>query len=514
MLPKPLTKLALAVFFSMLFFTWSISVFAVGVRPLVIDVDCKPGDKKSFELILTPANTQEIINLSLYQPVQLTTGGLTYQLADPQTYRAIQWVKLEKDTVTIPPGEETKVKGTVSVPFDAGGSHTVVVMVEPKAEEVTTGIGFRVRYAVRININVERPGLRAKADVTELSINEDDKGMSTIKAVLKNPSPLYYDASAEVTIRDEGRRLVERVPLKTQLAWQSNHDTTRVYPGAEVWLIGSMNEPLVPGKYEMRLFLRYADGLQIIQTKEFTVDQSAAKAAPLVKSVKVTPDSIEENIKPGGVASKVIQIDNRTGDQYQVKLAPRDIESQYSHSLFSTFDVQLRGDSEFDLEAHRSGRVIFTFKAPRDLQPGGYYGILDVGVFANDELVERHEVDLSFVADGKFDYQAEILGVSYELYNNELLFSVDVRNQSEIHFAPKGTLYLKNQQGEVVKTVQLKLQEGTDNILPQRVGRLVATTTDVKPGEYTADIRVIYESAEIGMAEKALTIEPAGGVTP
>ncbi|MDI9485693.1 MAG: hypothetical protein QM372_09545, partial [Bacillota bacterium] len=138
----------------------SLHADAVGVRPMILDLDLKPGETVPFEIILTPGQGEEVIDLSLYQPVQLLTGALAYQQPEHEAFSAVGWVTLDKDQVSVYPGEETKVTGTVQVPFSAGGSHTVVIMVEPQTPTAQQGITFQVRYAVRLNIRVERPGLR------------------------------------------------------------------------------------------------------------------------------------------------------------------------------------------------------------------------------------------------------------------------------------------------------------------------------------------------------------------
>ncbi|MFW5972320.1 MAG: hypothetical protein ACOCRL_02410, partial [Bacillota bacterium] len=189
-------------------FAVSLYAEAVGVRPLVIDVDMFPGDTKDFEINLTPSDNDEIINLSFYQPVQLGTGSLTYQEADPEVFQPVNWVNLEENRVELPAGENRTVRGTVSVPFDAGASHTVVIMVEPETEAAQEGVSFKVRYAVRLNINIERSGLRPSGEVDNFEFSFDEQGVPTVNSLFRNTSALHYDVSAEATIRDERGSLV------------------------------------------------------------------------------------------------------------------------------------------------------------------------------------------------------------------------------------------------------------------------------------------------------------------
>src|SRR5690554_4312743 len=92
-----ITGLIIAVL--ILFFIFSGQVLAVGLRPLVIDLDLKPGAVEDFEIILSPEETRTLINVSLYQPVQLLNGGLVFEEGDPMNSPALGWVELEKDKI-------------------------------------------------------------------------------------------------------------------------------------------------------------------------------------------------------------------------------------------------------------------------------------------------------------------------------------------------------------------------------------------------------------------------------
>lgn len=483
-------------------------VSAIGVRPLVIDIDLFPGDSAVFELVLTPEAVQQVVDLNLFQPMQLITGGLGYQKVDPETYPVIKWIEMERARVVLSPGEETKVRGHVGVPYDAGGSYMVVVMVEPVTEEAASGISLRVRYAVRININVERPGLRPRAEVAEFDLLSDDDKRPVLTTLLRNSSPLDYLAAGEVTIRDRNRRLIERVTLRTEAAQQAGRDETRIYPGAEVLFQGQVTEPLPPGEYDLRLFLRYADGKQVIKSKRVTVKEG--DFAQRITHLKLQPETIAVNLRPGAAASQVIQMQNRTDKPLVIKLGARDIASEYPQSVFSSLDVQLRGQGELTLEPHRQDRNVFIFRSTKDLEPGGYYGYLDVYAYSEEEeLLETYPIPISVLVGEGWENRAEVLNVDYDYYEGEYLFSVDVKNLSKAHIAPTGTLYLKDDQGVIKRTLRLELLEGVDSILPQRAERLVASVRDVlEHGEYTADIRILDGDVEIGARELPLVIQP------
>ena len=61
-----------------LLFCFSGDVLAIGLRPLVIEMDLEPGAVKDFAILLSPEETKTLINASLYQPLQQLDGGLVF----------------------------------------------------------------------------------------------------------------------------------------------------------------------------------------------------------------------------------------------------------------------------------------------------------------------------------------------------------------------------------------------------------------------------------------------------
>lgn len=484
----------------------SIPALAVGVQPLVVDLNLRPGDRETFELILSPTDTQQIVNLTLYQPVQLITGGLTYQEGDADIYPAIDWIEPDSTQVVVPPREETKVTGHVEVPFDAAGHHTVVVMVEPQPDEAAAGITFRVRYAVRINLLIERPGLRPRAEIASFELLKDEEGSPTIEMLFRNPTPLQYDAAAEVTIHDESRRLIQRVPLLTAAAQQSGRESTRIYPGAEVLYAGVVTEPLFPGNYDMRLFVRYADGMQVIQNESIAIASGEFVQSERGNRLRIQPEKVDIAIRAGGVASQVVQIENRMRETYDLQYSARDVLPEYSRSIFGAMDIQLRAQ-DVQLGDRRTARAVITARSDRNIAPGGYYGYLDVNLLQNNEPVESYTIPIHAVVEGQIEYVADILSIHTEELDDEQLYTVDIRNMSAAHISPHGTLYIKNaESGVIQETIQLSLQEGLDAILPELSGLMVGTAPALKPGEYTAEISVTHGNKAIGTEEFSLTI--------
>ena len=246
-------------------FFLSCSAEAVGVRPLTVDMFLEQGETEEFTLELTPSDAEELVELNLHYPHQDLSGSLSYEVGDPDEHEVINWIDMP-DEVTVPPGEEVEVTGEVNVPFDAEGSHTAVIMVEPVVED-EEGITLQVRYAVRVNIHVDAPGLREDAELLDFDLEADEEDQPLLTAHMENPSQLMYDAAGEVTVRDEDRQLIERVTIETP----GGGEETTIYPGAEVLFEGNITEPLAAGQYDLQAFIYYGDGRQIIERKTVEV---------------------------------------------------------------------------------------------------------------------------------------------------------------------------------------------------------------------------------------------------
>ena len=487
--------------------SFSSSLGAIGVQPLVLDLEMNRGETKEFELKLTPEQNQATVALNLYYPRQQQTGNLSYEEGDLEEHAVLKWLELPEE-VAVPPGEETTVDVEVTAPHDAKGTHTAIIMAEPVVEEAEQGITFRVRYAVRVNIHVDAPGLMKKAEVTnfELTANEEDRPL--IQANIKNSSSLSYNAAGEVTIRDKNRNLIERIPIRSQYAAQGGRDETTIYPGSEVIFSGNVTEPLPEGTYDMQLYLYYADGRQVIKRKTIEVRDQFIDPENL-EYIEVKPEIISEELRRGGAHTEAINIRNRMGDPLNIKIGTKKISSEYEHSLLNKFKLELRGDQQFKLEGRRSQRPVLIARAPREnIEDGGYYDTLQIGVFdpETEEKLQVKEIPMQFVVGEDYEYNGEVQGITAQRMENEVLLSTPVLNTGDIHFSPQARVYLI-QEEEIKHTLFLEMAEEEDMILPERKGILSTYAQDIEPGEYTAEVTLRHEGEEISVEKFDLKVE-------
>ena len=469
------------------------NVAAVGVRPLVIDLEMRPGETQDFELVLSPAAEEETIDIVLYEPVQLLSGGLNYQVPDRLTFSPLSWVTLDSDQVVVYPGSEAKVKGSVTVPFSVGGSHTVILMVEPRIPPAEQGVSVQVRYAVRLNIRVDRPGLRQMADLEYFGIETTESGAPFVRALINNSSAWDYLVSGEVTIRDQERRLVERVVLKSPVAVTAGREATLLYPGAQVEFFGDITRPLNPGEYGLQVFFRYGDSGQILQRDVLTVDEGDFVFPGLdeLGAFLVSPLTVEHELRAGVRKSQIFEFENLLGDPLRIELSLADVMPDYEYSALDWFE--LRGAQEFVLPARAKGRLAMTIAVPRDQADGGYYGRVQFRAFSTktDELLSEILVPVGVVVGTDYGLDARIRSVSTASIEGEgTYFSIDLENSGDVSFLPVVEAVLTDEDGNYVRHLNLRPAEEAGPLLPLESLQLGTFGPDLEGGIYSLEIAV------------------------
>lgn len=484
-------------------------VQAIAVEPMVLDFPGRPGEQYQFELTISPENEQRVIYLSLYHPTQALDGTVFFTEGDASVYPAIDWVRLERERIVVSPGQPVKVEGTITVPFSAGGSHSVIVMVEPVVEDAEEGVTIIVRYAARVTINVERPGLRSDLKILSTDIIPDEEGKPLLVVHVENPSAFRFPISGESTIRDENRRLVDRVTLKTLSAWESGHDSFAIYPETEVLLVAPINAPLYGGKFYVQNFISYDNAKQVIKGEEFMVEEG--QFVNLWDSpILVEPEHMESEIQLGGAATHILQFENYLDEPFHVFIDVDDVVTDYEYSVFDHLELEFRGEQQFTLQPRARGRNVLLVRAPRDATPGGYYGNVNLHVFSMDEeYLDTHTVPLSVLVGREWLRSATPNSLVVEKGDEEYLFSSAIVNTGNVHLALHGTLELRNEDEDTLYAFSLNMAGEQERLLPDATGFLVANVSDdhLLPGEYLATVVVHEGQDQVGIGEFTLIIE-------
>jgi hypothetical protein len=487
------------------------AIFAVGVQPLLLELTAKPGDTVPFQMQLVPDAKPEKIILKLYKAIQQPNGDYAYEVPEPGSFPALDWFSIPAEIVTTP-GKPSLVKGSVKVPLDAGGTHTVTVMVEPsEPEEKKTGMLFSVRYAIRIHLRVERPGLRPRAEVTMFDMVRSKAGEPMLKVQARNTSQLDYLTSAMITIRDSRKKLRERVELRPELGWSFNYNEWRLLPDSELMYTGSPKEALLPGQYELRLFYRYGNSGQILVTKQLNIKEGDyTYPASKLKFLKVNPTELDFTGKPGTSSMKAVKYENRFNTPVSVMVETADIETDYPYSIRNNTSLEIKGETQFTLEPGRIATNILAVKFPRDGKVQGNYGFLRIKVYTMDEnpvLLEESNVTLAAAVSGKYQNKAEATDVSGDWDGEKFLVSAVIKNTGNIRIVPEAKALIRDAAGKVLEVVDLGTEDDVKaGALPNKLVILTGFAEHMKNGKYNVQITISNGEKIIGSSVLNLVV--------
>lgn len=492
--------------FLLIFF--SSSILAAGVKPLILNFDLKPGESTNFELTLTPSGARETIKLTPYQPTQNLSGGLNYEVGDPTKHLALNWIELAESQVIVAPNQDRVVSGQINVPYDAAGSHTAVVMVEQvdSADQNDNLLQFKVRYAARININIDRPGQQMKAEISKIELKKNKDGNPELLSTIKNVSSLHFNAAAEATIRDENNRLIERLNVVSKAAARIDNLSTRIYPNSEVNFQADLSQPIFPGEYNLQVYLNYGDNRKLVERKTITLEEKLTKSGK-VRHLSLEPELISKEIRAGGPVTQVIKLNNISNEDYKLKINKKELLTDPEHSVFKLGELQLRGEEDLELASRSSDRLVFILRSPRDANDGGYYGQLEVAVIdQNNEEIEKQNIDLEILVGQEWEYRVEVEDLKFKKEDQVQQFNLDLKNLSSVHILPEASLNLIDNEGVTVESFNFNLPEAKTKLLPEESITMNKKTTEIKAGSYTAEIIIRNKGEEIDTIKKTITI--------
>lgn len=313
------------------------------VSPMMIDIQGVERSSHSFSFSIFGKSDSDI-KLSLFDMNQLPSGYMGFEEADiSNTESMANWIRLDNNAFSIRDGEVTEVSGQIAVPSRAAGTYLVGVMVEEDIpEEDQVGVAVKIRYAVVLNMRVAgSANRRIKTSFEELAVVQQEDG-TYLEGMFSNDSRVDEWLESQVQIRNEDNRLIERVEMRTESAWQRNDETSRVFPGAQVRVFGRLTEDIEPGDYKVMVRNRFADKSQpvyrdTVRFKERTegedetiIDADADADADIASNeeeggsvIEVSPAALPVEIRSNGTSFSSFIITNNGKQQIDVEMPDR-----------------------------------------------------------------------------------------------------------------------------------------------------------------------------------------------
>jgi len=165
--------------------------FSIEVSPSPLVATVQPGTPTVLDLKVRNASIQpEELKIEA-RSFRLVGDKQTIHLSDTSPPELTKWIQYAASTFTVDPGEWYEQKITVSLPEEAGFSHSfalVISRVNESATDPTSGRLLKGSVAIFTLINIDKPGSTRKLEIESLTTSESmyEYLPATVQLRLKN----------------------------------------------------------------------------------------------------------------------------------------------------------------------------------------------------------------------------------------------------------------------------------------------------------------------------------------
>ncbi len=239
-------------FFAFLLFSVNSHSIEFAISPMLIDINGKPNIKVPFKFTVHPKDNGRL-KVHTFDVLQLESGHMGF--FDPKDNKKSfsHWVKINEPQFTVHKDKSYEVVGAVKIPSKAQGTKLFAIMIEEdRLKSKEAGVNVSVRYAVILRLTLPEKNVltRKKVKFSDLIIVQKDN-KTFLQGWFKNDSLAHHPLRSVIQIRHENNRLLERVELKTESAWQRSDLTSDVYPGSFLKVYGEITKPFSTGLYKL-----------------------------------------------------------------------------------------------------------------------------------------------------------------------------------------------------------------------------------------------------------------------
>jgi len=373
----------LIVFFMALVLSAPLWAAEFAVSPMMIELQSSPRVTESFNFQVF-GKTAGRVKISAWDMEQQLTGHMGFvEVADDRS-KLSGWVEIDNPQFSVKQDEAVQVTGQITVPDWANGSYHTAIMVEEARAADAKGVVVNVRYAVILNIRVEGKKSRIASKFSDLRLVEQDGDLYMAGRFINNSNRDYWLRS-KAQLRNKDNRLLGRLELKTQSAWQRGDEASRVFPGAEVEVFGLLKKALPAGSYQTMIRNRFGGRYQ--PTFRSPIKVSEAMAAAIEQYTQTFPQGVALlrepvlKVRRGGYATASLMLINNQDKSVEVRFPQGDDQDLLSEYRFTPAVLQLAPSQR--------GIVILNqkYKDARDVQP-----VKHLAQVVQDEQVEWLEI--------------------------------------------------------------------------------------------------------------------------
>lgn len=501
----------------------------------MVQIDLVPGARKYFSLYVNNDNALRSVDLVAYtMDIEETQQG-SYVVVDKgeSEYSCADWMRIQDSSFTLGPGESREVKVYVTVPPGVFGGRYGAVVFEVLPDKAPPGqklgaVEYHFRMPAFVEVSIKRfGGLIRKASISEFNIEpltgkkaQELLGQDGLHftASVTNEGNIHVDGKGSLTIKTKEGRVLRRVPL--------GGGRGVVIPGATVDFESYLRKPPV-GEYTARAVINFGGLSPSVAEVPFVVSRQKSSAAGAFTAsaslaLDVKPENLEFKTPPRGFRAATFSLRNDEPDAVTVKVQLKDLEYGLEGDL-SASDSSETGRScrqwiqvepaEFTIESGKRQHVRFTIQAPEGGE-GGYYACLVFDAKSKGKaqavLATPFQIPVIMSIPPGLDPKAEIAEVQIDAAaGRSALFAAYLKNTGNIHFKPKGKVFLEKLKEvkttdvvyigktEYEKVDEFSFDEVQEYVLPGGFRSMAAGYAGaLEAGKYRAEITIDYGGTE------------------
>lgn len=279
------------------------------ISPMLIEISTAPGLEENFEFHIFGKKPGKV-KISPFAMQQQPTGHMAFVDLTGKIEEAADWLTLSNSLLDIKKDENYTIKGVLKIPRKATGNHLLALMVEEVKTEKGQGVSLSVRYAIVVNINVIGKKSRIKGEFSNLTI-EEQEGKYFVSGWFENLSTQDASLDSIAYIRNENRRLLAKVALRTQSAWQRGDSESRIFPKAKVKVYGPIEKELRSALYTLSARNRFGGKMQPMYRSD--PELFTFKATDKIESfsaIAIAPNPLLLKVDKRGQSFAALQLKN------------------------------------------------------------------------------------------------------------------------------------------------------------------------------------------------------------
>ncbi|MFW5898202.1 MAG: hypothetical protein ACOCUG_04445, partial [Halanaerobium sp.] len=120
---------------------------------------------------------------------------------------------------------------------------------------------------------------------------------------------------------------------------------------------------------------------------------------------------------------------------------------------------------------------------------------------------ETQKIDLEVLIGEDWEYSLDIASFNFEKIEEVQTFTLDFKNSSPVHVIPRASMSLIDSEGVTVETINLRMPEEKEQLLPEEEVTMTARTHEIEAGTYTARVVISNQNQEIETIDQTVIIE-------